>query len=325
MSSPSLLPKRSCDEPWLHQDSFKVFAAGALPWRIRDGELQVLLIHRPKYDDWSFPKGKLDQGETMAECAIREVHEEVGLRITLGLALPAIRYQAPKGPKVVLYWAAHVKAQPQVDRHEVDRCRWCTVPDAAARLSNDADQVPLRALAEAAADGCLDTVPFVLARHAKAKPRSGWTRAEGDRPLATSGVRQSKALSSLLMAWRPERIRSSPWKRCVQTVTPYAARLGLQIKTIPALTEHAAKRDPDKAVRSLQKLLTKARPQVVCTHRPVLPILLPDLAACCQSGCEQVLPQKDPYLRPGSVIVAHRPKQDLTRVVSVEVHEPFDD
>ena len=74
-----------------------VTAAGALCWRVRNHKLQVLLIHRPRYKDWSWPKGKLDPGETLPECAVREVEEETGARVELGRPLPTVTYVLPDG------------------------------------------------------------------------------------------------------------------------------------------------------------------------------------------------------------------------------------
>ncbi|HEY8296228.1 MAG TPA: NUDIX hydrolase, partial [Micrococcaceae bacterium] len=103
-----------------------VLAAGALCWRLRRKELEVLLIHRPRYDDWSWPKGKLDPGETLPETAVREVREEVGLDITLGIPLATINYQVNSGFKEVRYWAARVDdAEPVADGREVDALLWC--------------------------------------------------------------------------------------------------------------------------------------------------------------------------------------------------------
>ncbi|RII43363.1 NUDIX hydrolase [Galactobacter valiniphilus] len=325
MSTDAVLPVRSCDEPELAKVTFAVVAGGALPWRRRKGRLEVLVIHRPKYDDYSFPKGKLDLGESVAECAVREVREEVGLRISLGIPLPAVSYEVAKGTKVVFYWAAKVSSEAVADGGEVDSLEWLSVADARALLSNAVDRVPLDALEEAFAAGRLDTVPLVLARHAKAKPRAGWTREEGERPLATSGKRQASALAAMLMAWRPERVVSSPWLRCLQTVRPYAALRELQIRTAPALTEHAAARQPAKAAKVLEKQLGKAKATLVCTHRPVLPVLLSVLRSRSTAGAAVALPTRDPYLRPGAVIVVQRPLDRSDKIVSVEIHEPFDD
>lgn len=324
MSLSTTLPRRPHD-PADAGDGTAVIAAGAVPWRRGKDGIEVLLIHRPKYDDWSFPKGKLDPGESVAECAVREVSEEVGLAITLGIPLPLTRYRVAKGEKVVYYWAAKVTSAPQPDGGEVDKVRWCRPHAAAKRLSNAIDRGPLQALAEADERGDLDTVPLVLARHAKARPRSGWTRAEGERPLASSGARQAKALAGLLRAWDPVRLVTSPWTRCVQTLVPFAAATGRALRTAPALTEHAATRHPGRAAKVMHKQLLKPRPTLVCTHRPVLPILLPVLRAGAGKAATSVLPTKDPYLRPGAVIVAQRRVADPAHIVSLEVHEPFDD
>ena len=84
-----------------------MLAAGALVWREREGQLEVLAVHRPRYNDWSWPKGKLDPGETMPACAVREVAEETRVTIDLGIPLPTLRYPIGGGKiKVVRYWAA---------------------------------------------------------------------------------------------------------------------------------------------------------------------------------------------------------------------------
>ncbi len=121
-----------------------VRAAGGLV--VRDGT--VLLVHRPRYDDWTFPKGKANDGETDEECAVREVHEETGLRCTLGEELPFTEYVDSRGrPKRVRWW----RMQTVVDdgfapNDEVDELRWVTHDEAATLLSYDRDGVLLDAL-----------------------------------------------------------------------------------------------------------------------------------------------------------------------------------
>lgn len=111
----------------------------------------------------------------------------------------------------------------------------------------------------------------------------------------------------------------------MQTMAPYAALRELQIKTLPALTEHSADRHPRRAAKAFKKQLIKPQSMVVCTHRPVLPALLPVLADHARSGARSALPQSDPYLRPGAILVAQRRIDDPSKIVSVEIHEPFDD
>jgi 8-oxo-dGTP diphosphatase len=317
---------RSCDDPAVTGAEITVRAGGALPWRVTDGALQLLLIHRDRYDDWSWPKGKLDDGETIPECAVREVFEEVGLNVTLGIPLPAILYQVSSGQKIVHYWAAHVAGQrPQPDGKEVDAYRWASAEEARKLLSNPSDIVPLDALEAAHEAGRLATVPFVVVRHAKAKPRSSWTQEEGKRPLAATGQRQALSVANLLECWQPRKIASSPWTRCVQTVSPYLKRHDLGVKLVSALTEDESERKPAKARKAIAKLLDKHTAMAVCTHRPVLPNALEVLSARMGSKLAKSLPKKDPYRRAGAMIVLPRPLDRPGKIVSVEVYESFED
>ena len=129
-------------------DEYEVLAAGGVPWRrTPDGHVEVLLIHRPKYDDWSFPKGKLDSGETFEDAAIREVEEETGLRCTFGPELPSPTYRDNKGrSKLVRYWTMSDCAGEFYPTDEVDEVRWVPLQDADQMLSYDHDREVLRAL-----------------------------------------------------------------------------------------------------------------------------------------------------------------------------------
>ncbi|MCC9144849.1 MULTISPECIES: NUDIX hydrolase [unclassified Arthrobacter] len=304
----------------------KVVAAGALCWRERDGKLQVLIIHRPRYDDWSWPKGKLDEGETTPECAVREVREEVGIRISLGIPLPSTVYPVASGLKMVHYWASRVDSdKPRPDGKEVDGTRWCSPEEAAEALTNPTDKLPLEELVLAHSEQRLRTWPLIIVRHAKAKPRSAWTRAEGERPLVATGLRQAMAVSRLLVAWRPKRVVSSPWVRCVQTVRPYVKGEGAKFKTVDALTEHSAKRKPAKARNTVEGLFDKAKPVAVCTHRPVLPLVFDVLAGHMPAEMAAGLPAKDPYLAPGESIICQVSSADIGRIVSLEKYRAFDD
>lgn len=317
---------RSCDPIEVHEGTFAVNAAGAIIWRITAGELEVLMIHRDRYDDWSWPKGKIDAGETMPECAVREVFEEVGLDIELGIPLPAMTYMVGAGPKVVYYWAAKAPTTKAVpDGKETDAVRWCTPGMASKWLTNPGDLAPLEALVTAHRNGKLDTVPFIVARHAKAKPRSNWTREEGRRPLAATGQRQALAMARLLAAWRPTRVASSPWTRCVQSITPYVKAQNFTLKFIGAITEHEATRHPRKARKAIAKLLAKRRSQAVCTHRPVLPLVFAELTEHMSGPLAGFLPATDPYLRPGALLVAQQPVSGKGKLVSVEIYDAFED
>ena len=301
-----------------------MIAAGVLPWRLKSRQLQVLLIHRERYDDWSWPKGKLDAGETVPECAVREAYEEIGLRIRLGIPLPAITYPVGSGPKVVYYWAAQADGgEPAPDGVETHDVRWVSPDEARTMLTNASDVTPLDALVEAYEAHLLETHAFVVVRHAKAKPRSSWTRAEGKRPLAATGQRQALAVADLLAAWAPKKVASSPWTRCMQTVSPYVNRNSIGVKAVGELTEHAVKRNPEKARKAIVALLGKRRSQAVCTHRPVLPSVLAALRDRLPSRMAAFLPTEDPYLRPGALIVVQQPVAKPAKLVSVEMYEAF--
>lgn len=115
-------------------------AAGGLPWRVRDEVVEVLLVHRPKYDDWTFPKGKLEAGESFEDAARREVEEETGLQGVLGRELPPSEYIDAKGrSKIVRYWEMTVVEVPFEANDEVDEVRWVAVDDAEQLLSYPRD------------------------------------------------------------------------------------------------------------------------------------------------------------------------------------------
>ena len=128
-------------------DDGRVLAAGGVPQRRRDGGTEVLLVHRPKYDDWTFPKGKLDEGEGFEAAAAREVEEETGLRCRLGRELPSTEYTDRQGrPKLVRYWSMDHCEGEFHPTGEIDEIRWLSREDAGPTLSYDHDRAVLDAL-----------------------------------------------------------------------------------------------------------------------------------------------------------------------------------
>lgn len=308
------------------EGEISIHAAGALCWRVQKKQLEVLLIHRQRYDDWSWPKGKLDKGETLPECAVREVFEEVGLPILLGIPLPSIRYAVKSGHKEVQYWAAAVDGLPALpDGKEVDAVLWCSPEKARKLLSNPSDVVPLDALVAAHEQQTLETWPLLVIRHAKAKPRSAWTRAEGERPLAATGKRQALYLQRLMMAWQPRRIHTSGWMRCISTIAPYVKATKAKVKVVPWLTEADHARHPGKVSAVVEKALTRSSATALCTHRPVLPTVLATLAAHMGPKLGRKLPLRDPHLSPGEILVAHVSAAAPGRIVALEQHKPYED
>lgn len=123
-------------------------AAGGVVWRRgADGALEVLLVHRDRYDDWTFPKGKLDPGESHRRAALREVEEETGLRCATHDELPEVRYEDRKGrAKRVRYWSMEPLEGVFEPNAEVDEVRWCSLRDAARQLSYERDLTVVDAL-----------------------------------------------------------------------------------------------------------------------------------------------------------------------------------
>jgi 8-oxo-dGTP pyrophosphatase MutT (NUDIX family) len=132
----------------MSDDPLAMRAAGGVPWRWgTDGKVEVLLVHRPRYDDWTFPKGKVKDGESDDEAAIREVQEETGLRCPLGNELATTRYTHRQGrQKVVRYWAMGPVAEGPRAQNEIDEVTWFTSEQAAVRLSYERDVEVLRSL-----------------------------------------------------------------------------------------------------------------------------------------------------------------------------------
>ncbi|MBL0887917.1 NUDIX domain-containing protein [Myceligenerans sp. I2] len=287
---------------------------------MRGGSLQVQLVHRPKYDDWSWPKGRLDNGETSQAGAIREVAEETGKPIVLGRPLPGLQYLTPEGRvKHVRYWAARRARKGHdsfalaarspvapVNRREIDRAEWLGVDDAADRLTREADRRPLEALAEAYEAGLLGTRTVVIARHGRAYPRSEWHGSERDRPLTPVGHAHAAALVPVLAAYGVEQAVSSRWERCATTIDPYVRAAGLRPSFSEYLTEAQHERSPSRVAATMRDLLAETNESsVLCTHRPVMPTVLDALAQHAPHDVADVLPSRDPFLDPGELLVAH--------------------
>lgn len=280
----------------------EIRAAGVVAFR--PGR-HVLLVHRPKYDDWSFPKGKLERGEHLAVAAVREAAEETGLHVRLGPPLPAQHYRVKGRPKRVEYWTARVVGEDDVSgfrpNDEIDEVAWVPLADAPAQLTYAMDR---DTLAEAAKIR-RKTRTLVVLRHGKARARSGWRGDDWDRPLLSQGHEQAQRLVPLLAAYDVTEVVSSTSTRCVQTVTPYAETAGWPLDLRPELSEEEAKPDPVAAV--VADLVDRKKGAVVCTHRPVLPSVYDALDLRTKQRADD--------LEPGEALVVHLRKG---RVVAVE-------
>jgi 8-oxo-(d)GTP phosphatase len=246
-------------------------AAGAVVWR-EDGD--IALVHRPRYDDWSFPKGKLDRGETMPFAAVREVAEETGLRVCLGPALGEVRYTVPEGSKLVGYWSARAGDGGFVPNDETDELRWVTQGQAAEMLSYVHDLDVLRRFAERGRP----TSTIVLVRHAKAGSRKQWDGDDDERPLSSTGREQAARLADLLPLFGPDRLFSAPLRRCQATIEPLASALRLPVGDEPTLGEKAYEKDPDAGLERVLKLAAVPGVTVVSSQGGVIPEVVRALA-----------------------------------------------
>ncbi|NHN55500.1 NUDIX hydrolase [Calidifontibacter sp. DB0510] len=303
-----------------------VQAAGALLWRRRRGELQVLLVHRGKYDDWSWPKGKLDPGEDWVTAAVREVQEETGLRPRLGIPLPRSVNSLRSGDlKEVRYWAAEVTGGDGQLEHEIDEVAWLSPARARARLSYHRDVLQLQALEAAHEQAHLRSWPLIVVRHAEAYSRGRWRGPDTERPLTLAGHRRARRLIPLLRAYDVRELVSSPSRRCAQTIEPYAEAAEVGIRWKNGLTEETFERHPDKAIRHTVRALGTGAPIALCTHRPLLPSMLAVLAehAASPGRCDTLRQLADEGLDKGEALVCQVAGLGSdARVVAVERHRP---
>lgn len=332
-----------------------VLAAGALVWRLKNDKLQVLVVHRPRYDDWSFPKGKAEPGESMVLTAIREVAEETGRQIVLGRYLGKARRRLVSGRKKrTLYWAAQVlpeagpgeglrAAVKPASKREIDKVRWWKVKKAARKLTHADDKRLLARLVDWYESGQLQVRSLVLVRHAKAVSRATWgygINSELTRPLVMGrGQAQARDVAALLSAYGVGQLVSSPWRRCVDTLAPYAHGCGLDLRTDEAFTEVSALTTPEIMQANFRDLLERGSgaslvrepvgwpepehesgallvrepvgwpepgyPLALCVHRPCLPLLFETLREYMGPELATKLPDSDPWLRPGQAVVVH--------------------
>lgn len=285
------MPKKDSRTP-----STVILAAGAVLWRPRDEDHAagaenadcavplVALVHRPRYDDWSLPKGKMDPGETEPVTAAREVVEETGFACELGRRLTAVSYPIPRRArsggdvevvtKRVRYWAARAIGGEFTPGDEVDELAWLPVPQAMERLQYPQDRKVLRRFAKAPAD----TRTVLIVRHGTAGRKSRYKGDDRQRPLDKKGRAQAESLVGQLLAFGATDVYSAPRVRCRQTVEPLAEELGVAVIDEPTLTEEAFA-DDKRAARhrvldiARESAKTQATP-VICTQGKVIPELI---------------------------------------------------
>ncbi len=273
--------------------------------------VEILLIYRRRYDDWTLPKGKLDAGETLPVCAVREVLEETGVTIRLATPLDTVAYQAGKaGHKEVSWWGGEMLSSvPRRPDDEVDLVAWLPARAALTKLTYAQDHFLVEQYLEQP-----KTTPLIVVRHAKAMDRKDWSKKDSARPINSRGRRQSRMLVPMLAAYGVRRLVSSTSTRCLSTLQPYARAEKLPVDSYAQLSEEVGSDDPRGVARVINKIreqtLAAGEPTAICVHRPVLPHIL------------DALDMTPTTLATGEFLVAHLTAD--AEVHAVERHRPPD-
>jgi 8-oxo-(d)GTP phosphatase len=249
-----------------------VLAAGAVLWRPNGdpSSLEVAIIHRPRYDDWSLPKGKVDPGETEPVTAVREVHEETGYSSVLGRRLAAVSYPVEQGIKKVRYWAARRVDGDFNPNAEVDELKWLPVAEAMKQLEYPQDRKVLRRFAKQP----FDTKTLLIVRHGTAGSKSRYKGDDQKRPLDKHGRAQAESLVGVLLAFGADVLYAANRVRCHQTLEPLAEELAATICNEPLLTEEAYAENRKAARHRILEIAGAGGTPVICTQGRVIPDLI---------------------------------------------------
>jgi 8-oxo-dGTP diphosphatase len=254
-----------------------IAAAGGVLWRPATAGIEVAVVHRPKYDDWSLPKGKLDAGEHPLEAAVREVGEETGLAVVAGRRSASTDYPVPEGVKHVDYWLMQCVGGSFTPNDEVDELRWLTHAAAADLLSHPHDR---RVLDDAARTDVPRAPTLLLVRHASAGNRRDFDGPDELRPLDAKGWAQARRLAEVLPLFLPRELLAAEPVRCRQTLEPLAQRLGLSIRPVPELGEEEFAADPEAGMALVERLLEPRFDlgvTVACSQGGAIPFILRSL------------------------------------------------
>lgn len=305
-----------------------VYAAGAVCWRRIDGKMHVLVIHRTVHGDVTIPKGKVDPGESLPRTAVREIEEETGLTVALGVPLGVSSYPMPNGrEKIVHYWAAEITPEAIqkstfVPNGEVAALEWVTIKRARTYLSYGPDVEILESFARLVDSGVTSTFALIALRHGKATPPGNWDGPDASRPLTERGVKQAASVVGTITAWHPLRIVTSTAIRCSTTVAPLAAATGIGVKRTDLISQEAFQ-DGTADVRTVVGKRVRARKTaVLCSHGPVLPEILREIALATGTPLGAYISDAADLEAGGFSVVHLSSDNPSSGIVAIETHAP---
>jgi len=283
-----------------------IFAAGAVIWRRNKKKVEIALVHRPRYDDWSLPKGKQDPGEAMIACAYREVIEETNLKVAFGPYIGDTEYFVADGLKKVHYWSARLDDNsPEFHPNdEVDLLEWHSIESALDKATRDSD----REIIEKFVTVPFDSYPLIMLRHAKALAREEWQGEDEDRPLQQLGQQQARRALSIYQVYGLTQIHTSDAVRCHDTVEQMAKALEIPLTITNKVSEYTWKKNKEKAIEYAKDLIKVNEPIILCSHNPVLPRMMAKLT----KKIDFDYPTNK--LEPGEAWVLHHDKKDVRQI-----------
>ncbi|MGZ8720330.1 bifunctional NUDIX hydrolase/histidine phosphatase family protein [Aeromicrobium sp.] len=250
-------------------------AAGGVLWRHEPGDPEVALVHRPKYDDWSLPKGKAKAGEHLLVTALREVTEETGYTPRIGPYLTSRQYRVTSGghatKKVVAYWSMRCAGGSFQVNSEVDQMEWLPIDEARRRLTAKSD----RAVLDAFKRTRRDTEPLLLVRHgATVAPPRRPKGQPGGQVLNRSGRDQAASLVPVLEMLGVTDLLSADQPACFDMLAPIAAATGLPVRREAQLTDTGFLGNEIDVADRVRRTAASGRTLVVCGGRQVVSGLL---------------------------------------------------
>ena len=278
-------------------DELLIQAAGAVLWRKSDiSQLEIAVIHRPRYDDWSLPKGKVESGESHISAGYREIQEETGYESTFGPEIGTVVYKLEGAPKEVRYWAAAATIKTGTPNpQEVDEVLWLAPKKAKEKLTNKDD----RAIIDFFLDFGADTFPIILLRHAKALKRTEWDGDDGDRPLEHRGQLQAKRLLPIYLPYGISEVHTSDALRCIETIDLMTRLIEKTAIFSADLSEYGYAKDREAPLDYVQDLMNRGISAIVCSHNPIIPKVVKKLVG------KKYFKSMDRELEPAQAIVLH--------------------